>query len=221
MAVEKKYSVAVADDHAILRSGLAHIINSIPEFRVDMEAADGAELIEKIEKAERKPDVCIMDINMQGMNGYIATEKIKKLWPEIGVLALSQYHNEFSVIKMLRAGAMGYLPKEAGPAELEEALLSIINGCIFYSDLVSEKTIAVAEDNHIAKLQDLNKMELDFLRYCCTEYTYKEIADKMGISLRTVDWYRDKLFGKLNAKSRTGLALFALKIGVEPIAEDR
>lgn len=220
MGIEKKYSIAVADDHAILRSGLAHIVNSFPEFRVDIQAADGTELIEKIEAAARKPDVCIMDINMQGMNGYIATEKIKKMWPDIGVLALSQYHNEFSVIKMLRSGAMGYLPKEAGPAELEEALLSIINKCIFYSDLVSEKTIAVAEDSHMAKMQDLSKADLDFLAYCCSDYTYKQIAEKLNISLRTVDWYRDKLFDKLNLKSRTSLAVFALQIGVEPVVDE-
>ena len=218
MKKEKKYSVALADDHSILRTGLIFIINSFPDFHVDIEAGSGDELLDKIADAKRKPDVCIMDVNMPGMNGYDTTRELKKMWPNIGVLALSMHHNEFSVIKMLRSGASGYLPKETGPVELEEALTSIINGAIYYSDLVSEKTVAQASDASLAKSQKFTKAELEFLSYCCSDYTYKEIAEKMGLSFRTIDWYRDRLFETLKIKTRTGLAVFAFQIGVEPIA---
>ncbi|MBS1773643.1 MAG: response regulator transcription factor [Bacteroidetes bacterium] len=216
MSTKTTYSIAIADDHAILRSGLKHIINSLPEFSADIEASNGKELIEKIESADKKPDVCIIDINMPLMNGYKTAQAIRTKWPGMGILALSQYNNEYSVIKMLRSGATGYLPKEAGPKELEDALFAIINKSIYYSDLVSEKTVAKAEDRAGIAI-DLNETDLQFLGYCSGDLTYKEIAEKMKVSLRTVDWYRDKLFEKLKVKSRTGLAVFALQVGIAPI----
>lgn len=211
------YRIALADDHAILRKGLTYIINALPGFTVTIEAADGAELIEKIELAEEKPDICIMDIQMHGMNGYDATKKITKRWPKIGILALSMHYNEFSIIRMLRCGAKGFLPKEAGPKDLEAAMLAILDGYVYYSDLVSQATVSKASKEALSKQRDLSDTELQFLAYCCSDYSYKEIAERMFVSLRTVDWYRDKMFEKLNIKTRPGLVVFALQIGVEPI----
>lgn len=217
MTKKKKYGVALADDHAILRKGLTYIVNALEDYEVVMEAADGAELIANIENSTEKPDICIMDIQMHGMNGYDATHHIRKRWPDISVLALSMHYNEFSIIRMLRGGAKGFLPKEAGPKDLEAAMNAILNGYVYYSDLVSEATVSKANNTSLAKKQDLNKNELLFLAYCCSDHSYKEIAEKMNISLRTVDWYRDKLSEKLNIKTRPGLVVFALQIGVEPM----
>jgi len=217
MTNDGKYTVALADDHAILRKGLVYIINSFPDFVVTMEASDGQELIDKIEKAPARPDVVIMDIHMHGMNGYDATAAIKKKWPQMQILALSMHHNEFSIIRMLRSGARGFLPKEAGPQDLHASMLAILDGYTYYSDLISEEVVAKAEDNVSTKMMDLTKSEITFLRYCCCDYSYKDIADKMTLSQRTIDWYRDKLFEKLGVKTRAGLVVFALQFGLEPL----
>ncbi|MBL7682125.1 MAG: response regulator transcription factor [Flavipsychrobacter sp.] len=216
MNSEGKYLVALADDHAILRKGLVFIINSFKEFQVILEASEGEELIKNIENAADKPDVIIMDIQMHGMNGYDAAFAIKKRWPDIQILALSMHHNEFSIIRMLRCGARGFLPKEAGPKDLQAAMYSILDGYTYYSDLISEEVIAKAEENVSSKMMDLTKSEILFLRYCCCDYSYKDIADRMTLSQRTIDWYRDKLFEKLGVKTRAGLVVFALQFGLEP-----
>jgi two-component system, NarL family, invasion response regulator UvrY len=117
---------------------------------------------------------------------------------------------------MLKAGAKGYILKDSDPAELQAAIDSVINKGFHYSDLVSGKLIhainKMDEDGSSLKTMiNLTERELDFLKYCCTEFTYKEIADKMCVSPRTVDGYRDALFEKLHLKTRVGLVMYAIK----------
>ena len=145
---------------------------------------------------------------MPVMDGYEATAWLKNNKPGIKVLALSMFEDDLAVIKMIRSGACGYVLKESKPRELLEAIKTIYTKGGYINELVSGKLIrSMGEDDEI----EISKKELDFLKYCCSELTYKEIADKMNVSPRTVDNYREALFLKLNLKSRTGLVLYAIQ----------
>jgi DNA-binding NarL/FixJ family response regulator len=165
-----------------------------------------------------------MDINMPEMDGFETTVWLKKNYPEIKVLVLSMYDNEASIIRMLKCGAKGYILKDCEPSVLKTAIEDVLIKGYFYSDLVSGKLIHALnkiqdDDNDFKALFSLNARETDFLKYTCTELTYKEIADKMFVSPRTIDGYRDALFEKLHVKTRVGLAIYAIKNGLVDIRQ--
>ena len=207
-------NIALADDHAILRKGVAEILSKFPNMSVIMEAANGKEMIAKLSSAATLPDVCIVDINMPEMNGYDTAAEIKKHWPDIKILALSMYDTELNVIKMLRNGANGYVLKDSDPADLRVAIERVYKDGFYHSELVTGRMLHILHDPDGKINIELNDRELSFLGYCCTELTYKEIADKMFLSPRTIDGYREALFRKLNITTRTGLAMYAIKAGV-------
>ena len=155
---------------------------------------------------------------MPEMDGFATSQWIKQTYPLTKVLALSMYDNENSVIRMFKAGAKGYILKDSEPSELKAALDSIMTKGYYYSELVTGKLIhsinKLDEDADVRNLVQLNEREIDFLKYACTEMTYKEIADKMFLSPRTIDGYRDALFEKLNLKTRVGLVMYAIKNGI-------
>jgi two-component system, NarL family, invasion response regulator UvrY len=206
-------TIALADDHSLLRSGLASLVTSLGHT-VLFEADNGEQLTQKLKGHE--PELILMDINMPQMDGYATTQWLKENHPTVKVLALSMYDNEASIIRMLKCGAKGYILKDSEPAELKAAIDAVLNKGFYYSDLVSGKLIHAInkiEDSgsDIHALAKLNDRETDFLKYACTEMTYKEIADKMFVSPRTIDGYRDALFEKLNVKTRVGLVMYAIK----------
>lgn len=209
--------IVLTDDHALLRNGLVEVVKK-QGHEVLFEADNGNDFIEKL-KSGKLPDIVLMDINMPEMDGFETTQWLKQNHPDVRVLALSMYDNEASIIRMLKCGAKGYILKDSEPAELRAAIDDVMNKGFYYSELVSGKLI-----NAINKIDDagtdintvsnLNERETEFLKYACTEMTYKEIADKMFVSPRTVDGYRDALFEKLNVKTRVGLVIFAIRNGI-------
>ncbi len=210
-------SIVLVDDHSLLRIGLAQLVESLGNT-VLFEADDGKEFLEKLDK-NNLPDVVLMDINMPEMDGFQTTRWLKENHPGVHVLALSMYDNETSIIRMLKCGARGYILKDSEPAELKAAIHALIDKGFYYSDLVSGKlmhAINKMEDDGggLKSLVPLNDRETDFLKYSCTELTYKEIADKMFVSPRTIDGYRDALFEKLHVKTRVGLVMYAIKNGI-------
>ena len=210
-------NIAIADDHTILRKGVSEILSKFEDFSVVMEAANGKELITKLAAAATLPDVCIVDINMPEMNGYETASEIRSKWPYIKILALSMYDTELNVIKMLRKGANGYVLKDADPEELRIAITRVHKDGFYHSEIVTGRMLNILHDPEGKMNIEINDKELQFLGYCCTELTYKEIADKMFLSPRTIDGYRENLFKKLNITTRTGLAMYAIKAGVVSI----
>jgi DNA-binding NarL/FixJ family response regulator len=213
-------SIALTDDHSLLRNGLASVVKNLGHTVV-FEADNGKQLIEKI-VTDHLPELVLMDINMPHMDGYETTQWLKQHHPDIKVLALSMYDNETSIIRMLKCGAKGYILKDSEPAELKAAIEDVMNKGFYYSDLVSGKLMHAINklDNAgsgLKSLIQLNERETDFLKYACTEMTYKEIADKMFVSPRTIDGYRDALFEKLQLKTRVGLVMYAIKNGIVTI----
>lgn len=214
----KEIKVALADDHVLLRNGLANLIGSFGGYKVVFEANNGGDFIELIKPAT-VPDIVLMDINMPGMDGYETTLWLKKNYPLVKVLALSMYDNENAIIRMFKAGAKGYILKDCEPAELRTALDAIYCKGFYYSEMVTGRLIHTInqmddEDSRTTNLVQLSDREIEFLKLACSELTYKEIADKMFLSPRTIDGYRDALFEKLNVKTRVGLVMYAIKNGI-------
>jgi two-component system, NarL family, invasion response regulator UvrY len=209
--------IVLTDDHSLLRNGLAELVKS-QGHTVLFEADNGNDFIAKLD-TKLMPDVVLMDINMPEMDGFETTQWLKENHPGVQVLALSMYDNETSIIRMLKCGAKGYILKDSEPAELKTAIDDIMSKGFYYSDLVSGKLMHAInkmddETDDLKNLVPLNDRETTFLKYTCTELTYKEIADKMFVSPRTIDGYRDALFEKLHVKTRVGLVMYAIKHGI-------
>jgi len=206
-------NIAFADDHVMLRKGVAEILSQFDGISVTIEACNGRELIDKIRNSDNLPHLCILDINMPVMDGYDTAKAIRREWPEMDILALSMHDGELNIINMLRCGASGYVLKNAEPEELYNAILTIREYGFYHSDIVSDSILSLLNEKRQRK-KEISGRELEFLAWACSEYTYKEIADKMKVSFRAVDGYREHLFKKLGISSRTGLVLYAMKSGV-------
>lgn len=205
--------IAIADDHKLVSKAIENMISSNEKLEVLINANNGENLLEEIEKAEVKPEIVLMDINMPFKNGIEATAALSKKHPDIKVIALTMEDQETTIIKMLKAGAKGYLLKDMSPEILFEAIEMVHSKGIFYTDIVTQtllklRTEEISSDKLIAELKD---REIEFIRFACSELTYKEIADRMNLSPKTIDGYRDSVFVKLDVKSRVGLVLFAVK----------
>lgn len=215
-----KEAIALVDDHVLLRSGLAGLLRDLG-YTIAFEADNGQQLIQKL-SAQALPQVVLMDINMPLMDGLQTTLWLKQNHPGIRVLALSMLDDEGTIINMIRNGAKGYVLKDCEPEELQAAIESVLHKGFYHSELVSGKLMQALSDgtdgekNTPDKLL-LNAKETEFLKWVCTDLSYKEIADKMHVSPRTVDGYRDALHEKLEVKSRVGMALFAVKAGIVSI----
>lgn len=208
----RNIQVAIADDHSLLRSALAKLINTFDGYTVVMEADNGKDLTEKLVK-NVLPDIVLLDINMPEMDGFETTQWLRKKYPHIKVLTLSMLSDEKTIIKIFRLGAKGYLLKNADPRELKEALDAVMNKNVYLSEYVSGKLLSGLhnEPDDDMKPAVLNEKEREFLRWTCSELSYKEIAEKMFLSYRTIDDYRQSLFTKLKVHSRVGLVMYAIK----------
>lgn len=204
----EKISIAIVDDHTLFRSGLASLLDEFDEIEIVFESTNGQDLQNKI-KNQSNVDLILMDINMPIMDGFAATKWIKEYHPNVNVLALSMLEDEKAIIGMLRAGAGGYMLKESTPTELLTAIKTVMEKGFFVNDLVSGRLLVALKDGDTKPI--FSARELTFLQHCSTELTYKEIADLMNVSPRTVDNYRESLFAKLNIRSRTGLVVYAIK----------
>jgi len=201
--------IALVDDHRLFRSGMAALIDSFGGYSILFEAANGKELIDNITEG-LIPDIILLDINMPVMDGTSTAQWLKKHHPSIRVIILSMFEDAEKVLSMVMAGVKGYLLKDAEPDEFERALSKVSEGDLFYPDFVTKHLLNNFNIDKAAQVK-LNPREIEFLRLTSTELTYKEIADTMCISVRTVDSYRDQLFEKLQIKSRVGLVLYSIK----------
>ncbi|MFL5788192.1 MAG: response regulator [Flavisolibacter sp.] len=209
--------IAIVDDHALLRKGLAGLVTGLG-YKVIADCSNGKEFIQLLEKG-KIPDVVLMDINMPLMDGFETTLWLKSEYPLIKVLALSMYDDENAIIRMLKNGAKGYLLKDVEPQELKRAVDSLVSSGFYYSEMITGRLVHNIQnmdddETYNRQLKNLNEKEIEFLKLASTEMTYKEIANFMNLSPRTIDGYRDNLFEKLKLKSRVGLVLFSIKNGL-------
>ncbi|MBL4587296.1 MAG: response regulator transcription factor [Flavobacteriales bacterium] len=206
-----KVKLLVVDDHPMLRGGIVSLFEKVANIEVTSEASNGQEALLCIE--EQKPDVVLMDINMDGKLDVTTTETIKQRWPEIKVLAFSM-HEEVQVIRrMLKAGASGYILKNASHQEMIKAINAVMVGENYYDQEVLDiMTRSITDDdNNGYEALTLSNREKQVLQLVAQEYTNQEIADQIFISLRTVETHKRNLIKKLRVKNVVGLVRFAIE----------
>ncbi|MEO3405832.1 response regulator transcription factor [Mucilaginibacter sp. CAU 1740] len=200
--------IALVDDHKLFRSGMAALVSNFKRYNILFEAANGQELVNTV-TGGLVPDIVLLDISMPIMDGVETAQWLRAKHPGICVIILSMFEDAEKVLLMVKMGVKGYLLKDSEPHEVEDALLKVSQGELYYPEFVTRHLIT----NFNNKLENikLNPREIEFLKFTGTELTYKEIAEAMNISVRTVDSYRDQLFEKLQIKSRVGLVLYSIK----------
>ena len=209
--VMKTHSIVIVEDHTLLSHALESLVNSFEKFKVLYTCINGRDLLNKLHDISQKPDIILMDVNMPVLNGINATQFVKKEYPSIDVVALSVEENEETIIQMLQAGACSYLVKDVEKKILETALLEVIYNGYYHTTKVANILVKLLNPNRRAYRNALKDRELEFIKYACSELTYKEIARKMFLSPKTIDGYRSNLFQKLNTRNRVGLVIYAIK----------
>jgi DNA-binding NarL/FixJ family response regulator len=206
--LKEPIQIALVDDHKLFRSGMAALVTNFKRYNILFEAANGQELLNAINSGT-VPDIILLDISMPVMDGVEAAQILRAKHPNVRIIILSMFEDADKVLLMVKMGVKGYLLKDSEPHEVEDALLKVSQGELYYPEFVTRHLIT----NFNSKLENikLNPREIEFLRLTGTELTYKEIAETMNISVRTVDSYRDQLFEKLQIKSRVGLVLYSIK----------
>ncbi|ETN95678.1 two component transcriptional regulator, LuxR family [Zhouia amylolytica] len=208
----KKYSIAIVDDHLLFAQSLQTLVSSFDNYEVIFHAANGKDFIEVLNSNGHVPDIVLLDINMPIMDGVETMGWLKENMPELKVIALSMDDTEDTIIKMLRFGAKGYLLKDIHPNIFKQALSDVVEKGFYFSDRITNTLLDTLDKKESEKDQIyLKDREVEFLKYACSEMTYKEIANEMCLSPKTIDGYRESLFEKLQVKSRIGLVLYAIK----------
>ena len=213
-----KIKVLIADDHKIIRVGLRGLIELSKDIEVVAEAENGTEVIDLVKKM--KVDVVLMDIDMGHTSGIETTHRLKQEHPEINVLGLTMHEEQEYIVEMLEAGASGYLLKNTGMEELLTALRAAAKGDSYFSKQVSatllkaitqKKTFPSFKSNHNGPLTE---RETEILQLIAQEYSNGEIAEKLFISIRTVDTHRRNLLEKLQVKNTAGMVKYAIEKGL-------
>jgi DNA-binding NarL/FixJ family response regulator len=207
--------VVIADDHTLVRAGLRELLASLPGIEVVGEAADGRAALSLI--AERVPDVVLLDVGMPDLNGLEVAGRVAALDAGIRVVILSMHTSEEYVLRALRAGAAGYLVKGSTVAELEQAIRAVARGETFLSPVVSQEVL----DAYLRRtggaadpLAALTPRQREILQAVAEGRSSREIADRLGLSLRTVETHRAQIMDRLGERDLAGLVRFAVRVGL-------
>ncbi len=209
--------IFLADDHLLLRDALASLINKFTGMQVIGSADNGNQVISQF-NGGIQPDILLLDLSMPVLDGFETAKIVCQKFPKVKILALTMYDSEIALIRLLQLGVKGFLKKDVHPKELETALLAIAKSGYYYSHTTTGKlaTLFIRNGNNMHNVDKgmLTESEIQFLRLASTDLTYKEIAQEMKMTPRTIDNYRDHLFDKLDVRSRVGLAIYAIKNGL-------
>lgn len=213
--------ILIVDDHEVVRAGLRMLLDSVADIEVVGEGATGEDGIRLAQ--ELKPDVIIMDVSMPKMTGIEATEMIKKAMPEVQVLALTIHEGQDYFFQMLQAGASGYVPKRAAPDILIQAIQHVAQGHAFIEPqiahlLVTDYVQRVREGSEKDSFDGLTKREQEVLTHIAEDYTNQEIANLLGISVKTIERHRENIMNKLGLHTRTELVKYAIRKGLISIS---
>lgn len=211
-----KIKILVADDHNIVRESLIAFLKQRKNFQIIGEASNGIEAVKKTK--ELNPDIVLMDIGMPGMDGLEATKLIVKNNPAIKIIALTVHDEEGYVLEVIHSGAKGYLLKNTTSDELINAVEMVFNGELYYSREVSQVVVQQYYKT-LEKHEELNSLNLtarekEVLKLIANGLQNKEIAEKLFLSIRTVEAHRDSIKKKLKINSTAGLIKYAIKIGL-------
>ncbi len=214
-ASETPIRLLLVDDHSILRAGLRMLFAAEADMEIVGEASSGQQAIDAV--ARLHPDVVIMDVAMPGMTGIEATRRIKEIYPETAVLALTMHEDEQYFFQMLNAGAAGYIPKRAAPDDLISAIRVVRQGNVFlHASLARFLIHDVLQGNaHPApQVEPLTDREREVLTLIAEGLTSREIGEQLVVSPKTVDRHRENIMGKLNLHNRVELVKYAIERGL-------
>ncbi|MCH7600256.1 MAG: response regulator transcription factor [Myxococcales bacterium] len=211
-------TIVVADDHKIVREGLVKLLEARSDFTVIGEASDGEEAVQMV--LEKQPDVVIMDIWMPRLSGIDATRRIGKQGSQAKILVLSMHESRTYVEEVLRAGASGYIVKNSASSDLLQAIDAVRSGASYLSPAITQQVVdAIARpgDSSPSGVAMLTDREREVLQLIAEGLSSKEIANMLGVSLKTIDSHRSNLMEKLDIHKVSGLVRFAIRAGlVEP-----
>lgn len=213
-------SILLADDHTLVRAGIRALVEKIPNVRVVAEAKDGREALRLVK--EQKPDMVLMDVAMPGLNGLEAAARISREYPDVRVIVLSMYADEEYVHEAIGAGASGYLLKRGAADELEDAIKAVSRGERYFSPLVAEfvnKNRGVHPSNDRSLIDRLTPRQREILQLIAERHTTKDIAQILGISIKTVETHRAQLMERLGIHDVPGLVRFAIRVGLASLDE--
>lgn len=205
----------LVDDHSILRAGLRMLLGAVDDMVIVGEAESGTEAVRAVE--ELNPDVVVMDVAMPGMSGIEATRQIKQKRPEVAVLALTMHEDEQYFFEMLNAGASGYIPKRAAPDDLIEAIRVVGRGNVFLHATLARfliQDVLPAQPEEAAVEDPLTEREREVLTLIAEGLTSREIAERLIVSVKTVDRHRENIMAKLNLHNRVELVKYAISRGL-------
>jgi len=210
--------IVVVDDHAVVRQGIRAVLEGAEGMEVVAEAGDGTEALQTV--ADTNPDVVVLDVNMPAPDGLEVTRILREEGKDCRILILSMHDNPEYVLEALRAGADGYLLKDAGPAELRAAVTMVAEGKEYLSDRVTHQLslalrAELERDKHRGRLERLTPREREVMLRVARGRTSREIADEFGISHRTVETHRERIMAKLRMKTVADLTRFVVELGIE------
>lgn len=209
--------IVIADDHELFRDGFGVMIKKQPQVELVAEAENGEELLQAV--YDYQPDVVITDIRMPKMDGIAVMQHMKKDFPHIGVIALTNFDEEALIVDMLEAGAKGYLLKSAHKEEIVEAVTTVYGHKTYYCNHTNTKLaqlIARSSFNPYRKPKrvSFNEREQQIITLICEQYTNKEIADRLYLSKRTVETHREHILEKMEVKNTAGVVVYAIRNGL-------
>ncbi len=208
----KKKTIVIVDDHLLFAQSLESLISKLEEYEVLAILKNGKELTQYYLHKRRIPDLILLDVKMPVMDGVQTMQWLKENQPDQKVLALTMEDDEETIIRMLRAGAKGYLLKDIHPENFEFAMKMVIEQGFYYSGKIETALRHSEQFDHKINLEEkLTDKERVFLKWACSELTYKDIAGEMGLSPKTVENYRETVFKKLEVKTRVGLVIYCMK----------
>jgi DNA-binding NarL/FixJ family response regulator len=202
-------TILIADDHTMFINGLKLLLSSLPGYEVAAVAENGQLALDRL--ADGPMDILLMDVNMPVLNGYQTTFQVREKYPEVKIIILSMLADELSVRKLLEAGAHGYLFKNADADELYEALDTVLRGEIYITREIREKLAPVRRNRGLEEESvKLSSREIDIAKQIMEGLTNGEIADKLFLSVRTVETHRKNILAKLNLKNTASLVKYLM-----------
>ncbi|WP_430410089.1 response regulator [Kordia sp.] len=211
---EKSIKLGLVDDHNLFREGIKSLLDKISDVTLVLEAVNGKDMFTKLKNDV--PDVILLDLEMEEMNGVDATLKLQETYPDVKILILTMHKEERMISYLMEIGANGYLLKDTTREELEEAIKTVVKSGFYFNEFVSQALLKGLKNKSgkplkIGKDYHLTARELEVLELIAQEFTTAEIAEKLFLSVRTIEGHRKNLISKLGVKNTAGLLIKAIK----------